>query len=113
MTGTAPDLPDPVGAVERALSTIARYDRPDLDERLRISRARVLDGRVRVLVVGEFKQGKSMLVNGLVGAPVCPTFDDIATAVPTMVRYAETVTITLVRRPGPGIEPDRVDIPAA
>lgn len=113
MTGTDPALPDPVGAVELALSTIARYDRPDLDERLRIARTRVLDGRVRVLVVGEFKQGKSMLVNGLVGAPVCPTFDDIATAVPTVVRHAETVTITLVRRPGPGVEAERVEIPAA
>ncbi|GAA2572126.1 dynamin family protein [Pseudonocardia hydrocarbonoxydans] len=108
MSGT-----DPAGVVDEALSVIARYDRPDLDERLRISRARVLDGRVRVLVVGEFKQGKSMLVNGLVGAPVCPTFDDVATAVPTVVRHAETVTVTLVRRGGPDSEPVRVDIPAA
>jgi uncharacterized membrane-anchored protein YhcB (DUF1043 family) len=98
---------DPVEAVDVALAAIARYGRPDLDERLRHSRTRVMDGRTRVLVVGEFKQGKSMLVNGLVGAPVCPTFDDIATAVPTVVRHAEKVTITLVR----GME--RVEIPAA
>ncbi len=96
----------PVAAVELALTAIARYSRPDLDERLRQARRRVLDGRTRVLVVGEFKQGKSMLVNGLVGAPVCPTFDDIATAVPTVVRHAEEVTITLVR----GTE--RIEIPA-
>ena len=102
MSGT-----DPVEAVDVALAAIARYGRPDLDERLRHTRTRVLDGRTRVLVVGEFKQGKSMLVNGLVGAPVCPTFDDIATAVPTVVRHADTVTITLVR----GME--RVEIPAA
>ncbi len=96
---------DPVDAVELALAAVARYERPDLDERLRRTRARLLDDRVRVLVVGEFKQGKSMLVNGLVGAPVCPTFDDVATAVPTLVRHAETVSLTLVRTfPG---EPDR------
>jgi uncharacterized membrane-anchored protein YhcB (DUF1043 family) len=98
---------DPVEAVDAALAAIARYGRPDLDERLRHTRTRVIDGRTRVLVVGEFKQGKSMLVNGLVGAPVCPTFDDIATAVPTVVRHADKVTITLVR----GME--RVEIPAA
>ncbi|MDN5750702.1 MAG: dynamin family protein [Pseudonocardia sp.] len=97
---------DPVEAVDLALTAIARYGRPDLDERLRHARTRVLDGRTRVLVVGEFKQGKSMLVNGLVGAPVCPTFDDIATAVPTVVRHAEKVTITLVR------DTERVEIPA-
>lgn len=96
---------DPVEAVDLALAAIARHDRPDLDARLRQTRTRLLDGRVRVLVVGEFKQGKSMLVNGLVGAPVCPTFDDVATAVPTVVRHAGEVSLTLVRTfPG---EPDR------
>ena len=38
----------------------------------RAARARLVDGRTRVLVVGEFKQGKSLLVNGLVGAPRLP-----------------------------------------
>ncbi|MFI6102041.1 dynamin family protein [Lentzea sp. NPDC051213] len=87
----------PVEAVDRALAAIARYDRPDLEARLRQARARLQDDRVRLLVVGEFKQGKSMLVNGLLGAPVCPVFDDIATSVPTVVRYAEQPVVTLVR----------------
>ena len=91
---------DPVAVVERARAAIARYDRPDLDERLAAAHARLLDDRTRVLVVGEFKQGKSMLVNGLVGAPVCPTFDDVATAVPTVVRHAEALDIALIRPDG-------------
>ena len=91
---------DPVAVVERARAAIARYDRPDLDERLAAAHARLLDDRTRVLVVGEFKQGKSLLVNGLVGAPVCPTFDDVATAVPTVVRHAEALDIALVRPDG-------------
>jgi hypothetical protein len=86
-----------VAAVDLALAAITRYGRPDLDGRLRQARARLLDDRVRVLVVGEFKQGKSMLVNGLVGAPACPVFDDVSTAVPTVVRHAETPEVTLVR----------------
>jgi hypothetical protein len=98
---------DSVKAIDLALAAITRHDRSDLEARLRQARKRVLDGRTRVVVVGEFKQGKSMLVNGLVGAPVCPTFDDIATAVPTVVRHADAVTITLVRGA------DRVEIPAA
>ena len=40
-----------------------------------------------MLVVGEFKQGKSQLINALVNAPVCPVDDDVATAVPTEVSY--------------------------
>ena len=42
---------------------------------------------VRVVVTGEFKQGKSTLVNALCGTDVCPVDDDVATAVPTLVRY--------------------------
>ncbi|MGH3821508.1 MAG: dynamin family protein, partial [Pseudonocardiaceae bacterium] len=75
----------PVKAVDLALATIAQYDRSDLEARLAQTRARLLDERVRVLVVGEFKQGKSLLVNGLVRAPVCPVHDDMATSVPTVV----------------------------
>ena len=63
---------DPVAVVERARAVIARYDRSDLDERLAAAQARLLDGRTRVLVVGEFKQGKSLLVNGLVGRAGLP-----------------------------------------
>ena len=63
---------DPVAVVERARAAIARYDRPDLDERLAAAHARLLDDRTRVLVVGEFKQGKSLLVNGLVGRARLP-----------------------------------------
>jgi hypothetical protein len=96
-----------VAAVDHAVAAIARYGRPDLDTRLRHARSRLLDGTVRVLVVGEFKQGKSMLVNGLVGAPVCPTFDDVATAVPTVVKHADAVSVTLVR----GTE--RIEVPVA
>jgi hypothetical protein len=43
---------------------------------------------VRVLVIGEYKKGKSSLVNGLVGAAVCPVDDDAATSVPTSLVYA-------------------------
>ncbi|MDN5861643.1 MAG: dynamin family protein, partial [Pseudonocardia sp.] len=87
----------PVEVVDAALAAIAAHERPDLEARLRQARDRVLDGSVRVLVVGEFKQGKSMLVNGLIGAAVCPTFDDIATAVPTLVKHSPEVAVTLVR----------------
>jgi hypothetical protein len=97
---------DPVAVVEQACALVARYDRPDLDARLAAARSRLLDGRTRVLVVGEFKQGKSLLVNGLVGAPVCPTFDDVATAVPTVVQHADVLDIVMVRPDG-----KRVGIP--
>jgi len=90
---------EPVKTIDLALAAISQYKRADLDARLRQAKARLLNDHVRVVVVGEFKKGKSMLVNALVGAPVCPVFDDVSTAVPTVVRHAETPTVTLVRAP--------------
>jgi Dynamin family len=88
---------EPIAAVDLALGALTKYERPDLEARLRQARDRLLADHVRVLVAGEFKKGKSMLVNGLVGAPVCPVLDDLSTAVPTVIRYAEAPTVTLVR----------------
>lgn len=61
------------------------------DLRTRVDAARVRLGRPStvVCIVGEFKQGKSSLVNGLIGRDVCPVDDDIATAAVTLVRYGE------------------------
>ncbi len=84
--------------MDLAARATAAYERPDLAERAERARARLTDPRVRVLVVGEFKQGKSQLINALVAAPVCPVDDDVATSVPTVVRRAESPSLTLVRR---------------
>ena len=103
-----------VELVDIALRATTAYGRPDLGERLREIRRRLGDPTVRVLVVGEFKQGKSQLVNALVSAQVCPVDDDIATAVPTVVRHARTASATLVRETEAGGEgPERVDVPLA
>ena len=94
-----------VEALDLTRAAIAPYDRPDLDARLLQAKARLTDGRVRVLVVGEFKQGKSFLVDCLVGALVCPVHDDIATSVPTLVRNAEVPSVALVRSSDPAADP--------
>ena len=41
-----------------------------------------------VVVVGEFKRGKSTLINALLQSAVCPVDADVVTAVPTTVCYA-------------------------
>ncbi|GAA1398941.1 isoniazid-induced dynamin-like GTPase IniA [Pseudonocardia kongjuensis] len=100
-----------MGLVDLALKAVAAYDRPDLASRLKQTKARLSDPNVRVLVVGEFKQGKSQLVNALVNATVCPVDDDIATAVPTLVRYGEETTVTLVREHDGGERSERTPVP--
>jgi hypothetical protein len=103
-------VPAAVDLVDLALKATAAYGRPDLGARLAQTRKRLVDPNVRVLVVGEFKQGKSQLVNALVNAPVCPVDDDVATAVPTVVRHADTVQVALVREVPDG-PPERTEVP--
>ncbi|BBG05515.1 MULTISPECIES: dynamin family protein [Pseudonocardia] len=104
-------VPEAVGLVDLALKAVDAYDRPDLAPRLKQTKARLSDPNVRVLVVGEFKQGKSQLVNALVNATVCPVDDDIATAVPTLVRYGDETTVTLVREEDGGERSERTPVP--
>jgi hypothetical protein len=97
-----------VQAVELAAKAATAYKRPDLAGRARQALQRLRNPRVRVLVVGEFKQGKSMLVNALLNAPICPIDDDISTSVPTVVRYGESPSVTLVRAsPASGEDDER------
>ena len=108
-------VPEAIQLVEVATKATTAYHRPDLTARLGRSKERLADPAVRVLVVGEFKQGKSQLVNSLVSAPVCPVDDDIATSVVTVVRHAETASVALVRDVGrqrhAGAHPGRAQRP--
>lgn len=78
-------------AVERTRLLAQSLGRDDLAERLSTTRRRLAEPGVRVLVIGEFKQGKSTLVNEVLGKAVCPVDDDVATAVLTHVRYSDTM----------------------
>jgi GTPase Era involved in 16S rRNA processing len=106
-------VPAAVELVDLALKATTAYERPDLGGRLLQTRKRLVDPDVRVLIVGEFKQGKSQLVNALVNAPVCPVDDDIATAVPTVVKYAETTAAELVREGESEDSTERTAVPAS
>ena len=111
----AGDASPAIQTVELALQASTAYQRPDLAVRARQALQRLHNPRVRILVVGEFKQGKSMLVNALVNAPICPIDDDISTSVPTVVRYAHHPSATLIRGAWGGGDADereeRVQVP--
>jgi hypothetical protein len=103
------DAPTLVGRAQELLSAARRateaYGRPDLTERLARSTARLAQPDIHALVVGEFKQGKSTLVNALLNVPLCPVSDDIATVVPTFVRHGRESAAEVLAVQPPG-EPD-------
>ncbi|HET6772166.1 MAG TPA: dynamin family protein [Acidimicrobiales bacterium] len=93
--------------VQQALSVVdlgrqasTAYERSDLDQRLALTRRRLADPAFHVFVIGEFKQGKSSLVNALLNAPVCPVDDDIATSVPTAIRFGDPPAAAVLFDPG-------------
>lgn len=55
--------------------------------------SRIASNNVAVLVCGEFKRGKSSLVNALIGEDLCPVDDSIATSSVTLIRYGVKVKV--------------------
>jgi len=62
--------------------------------------ARVVEGRFYVACIGQFKRGKSTLLNALVGYDVVPTGFVPVTAVPTVIRFGEELHARIRLRDG-------------
>ena len=77
------------GVVIELVKVLQKLERPDLAQRATAAAARLERPNTVVCVVGEFKQGKSSLVNGLLGRTICPVDDDLATSAITLVRYGD------------------------
>jgi len=88
LTQTANDRVNKV--IESTRGAAERCERPDLVARIDQAAERLRHSEVTVLVLGEFKQGKSTLVNAILNAAICPVDDDVATAVATIVRHASS-----------------------
>jgi GTP-binding protein EngB required for normal cell division len=62
-------------------------------ERLRELRTRFEEGRLRVAVIGQFKRGKSTLLNALLGASILPTGVTPITAIPTFIEASNSAWV--------------------
>ncbi len=71
--------------------------RADLAARLERAETTLRTGAdIAVAVVGEFKQGKSSLVNALLRTDLCPVDADVVTALPTIVRFGRPPAAFLI-----------------
>ena len=57
--------------------------------------ARVDDARLWVAALGQFKRGKSTLLNALLGAPILPMGVTPVTAIPTFIRAGESLSVRI------------------
>lgn len=88
-------------------------ERGDLVERLARAKTRITDPQIRVVIAGQLKQGKSLLLNSLLNAPVARVGDDESTVLPTVVSYGENTSARLIVARPDGAEPEAIDIPMA
>jgi GTP-binding protein EngB required for normal cell division len=72
--------------------------------------ARVSEGRFYVACIGQFKRGKSTLLNALVGDAVVPTGFVPVTAVPTVIRFGEELHARVRIRDGSWRDVDLSDL---
>jgi replication fork clamp-binding protein CrfC len=112
---TPPDDPRRVNVIVELIDhTVAIAEltsRGDLAQRLTRARERILDPRIRVVIAGQLKQGKSQLLNSLLNLPVARVGDDEATVVITVVGYGDPPSARLVVAAGPNGEPASIEIP--
>jgi hypothetical protein len=100
-------------AVQEALGEVVAdlmtRGRDDLAARTRAAAVRASRPATVVCVVGEFKQGKSLVVNALLGRPICPVDDDLATSAITIIQYGAEPTVAIHRRSGNRVEKALID----
>src|SRR6185312_16459177 len=88
-------------------------ERGDLSERLDRARVRISDPKIRVVIAGQLKQGKSQLLNSLLNVPVARVGDDETTVLATVVSYSEQVSVQLIVTRPDGAEPQAIPISPA
>jgi len=101
----------PAENLERSRQVAAARGRTDLVEQIDHTRRRLAVRPISVVVVGEFKKGKSTLVNAMLQTAVCPADADLVTVVPTIVRFGEKAEAYAYLEPVADAEPERIPVP--
>jgi GTP-binding protein EngB required for normal cell division len=83
----SPENSEGESALMRLAELADEFDAEQVAADARSVAERVSEGRFYVACIGQFKRGKSSVLNALVGASVLPTGVVPVTAVPTIVRY--------------------------
>ena len=93
-------MPNGENALVTALNSLAALGTERDREQIHALLDRLDAARLRVLVAGEAKRGKSTLINALLGRDVLPSGVTPLTAVATTVRYGDDVRAEVVFRDG-------------
>jgi hypothetical protein len=89
-------------ALTRAISSVPNPSEAQAEILARLSalRSRFDEGLLRVAVLGQFKRGKSTLLNALLGAPLLPTGVTPVTALATFISAGDSTRLRIAFRGG-------------
>ena len=96
----APLSMDGTARLLRLADLAQEFEAEAVAEEARELAARVSEGRFYVACLGQFKRGKSTLLNALVGYAVVPTGFIPVTAVPTVIRFGDELHARVRMRDG-------------
>ena len=107
-------MADDANSLAETLGTLASFaelhDRADLRDVASRAIQLLHSHALRVVVIGDYKRGKSSLINALIDAPVCAVDDDIATAACLEVGFTERPSARQWRQAEPDGAIDVLDI---
>lgn len=85
----------------------------EIIERLSRFRGRLGEGLLRVAVLGQFKRGKSTLLNALLGVPLLPTGITPVTAIPAFIKAGPNTSVRIAFKGGkePFLTTNAAEIP--
>jgi predicted GTPase len=110
VSSSARPTPDAASIVAATARFSDRLGRSDLAARLRAAGTRLANPSNVIAVVGEFKQGKSQLINALIGRDICPVDDDLATVAVTWVYHRPEIQARVRQRSGEEPEIQEIDL---
>ena len=94
----------------RIASLSEQFNSAQITDDARSAAERIAEGRFYVACVGQFKRGKSTLLNALIGKPILPSGVVPVTAVPTILRFGESLGARVRLRSGEWTEIAIADI---
>ncbi|HEX8815649.1 MAG TPA: dynamin family protein, partial [Terriglobales bacterium] len=81
------DMDKETAALLRIAALAEEFNHPTISDQARSAAERIAEGRFYVACLGQFKRGKSTLLNALVGEAILPAGVTPVTAVPTILRF--------------------------
>jgi len=82
------------------IETLTKEDADTIDDRLRSVKEHLLSNCFNLVILGQFKRGKTTLINGLIGKEILPSSVVPLTSVVTILKHADEINCNIYMQDG-------------